>query len=1101
MGSRTPSVASQPPRVELRLAGAFAVMRDGTELADGDVGGRKSRVLLKLLAVERPALVTADRIAEVLWDGQPPEGADRNIASLVSGLRAILGTGVIIGGRSGYRLGDRPQVSVDLDAAARLCDQAERRLAATPAVALAAAGRACDLLAAGVALADEPYASWADPARDELGELLRRARLVAAGAAQATGDPVLATRYAVAAMAADGLDEAAHRSYMSAAAAAGESAKALLAYARLRERLSDELGADPAPQTRELHLAILREERSTTADDHAAVRATAPARVAARHEPAGRDSELAALRAAWGTAIGGEPRVVLIVGEAGIGKTTLAEFAAAEAAEHGGTVLRTRCYDTQRSLFLQPFIEALAPVISRAKPASVLDLLGTHASVAATLFPEVADLLGPSPAVRASAGMERRRAFEAVTALLRGLADRNAVLVLVDDLQYAGQSSVELLHFLGRQLTGSRLLILCTVRAERAAEISTALHPVTARIDVGPLAPEAVEQLARDAGQADLPADIMPRTRGHTLFVVEVLRALRMGDAGVPESLPVAILARVRRTGPSVEALLRAASVVGAAVDPLTVGTMLGLQPAAAVQLCERATLAGLLVVGGRGYEFANDLIREVLYASTAEPTRLAYHRRAADLLTGQPEPLARHAAASGDWTRAARAWLLASDQAMRRFALSDAVALATSALEAAERGNIAALAIRAQIARGRARETAGAHAEAFRDFTEGAARARAAGDRRQEMHVLRDLGGDAPVALGMPITFCESNLASGLQIAESLGDRASQADLLSRLAIIATSRLRFDAALDLGVRAVAAARANDDGRVLATALDGLKTAYLCVGDTGSLHDVLVELEPLLCRLGDLFRLQRAEFESGFLALASADWDTAEKRIQAAIETSRRGGYPQCAAWYVAHLGLVARLRGHDDDAVALGREALTLAEEHSRWQAAASAMLSVALIRTGHVANATVLLERGLAAAERDGAEAYVLRCVAPLAAVTGSADLLSQASDLLDRATSLTGAWIPGYEAYLSVARAWLLWREPERARDALHPLLAVASRAPWLPVLAEASVIDAAAMAALGQRADARSALDHAIRLAERHGMPTVRDDARAVLRRLR
>ena len=73
---------------------------------------------------------------------------------------------------------------------------------------------------------------------------------------------------------------------------------------------------------------------------------------------------------------------------------------------------------------------------------------------------------------------------------------------------------------------------------------------------------------------------------------------------------------------------------------------MLDLVPATALELCEAALAARLLVVSGRDYEFANDLIREVLYASTPEPTRLAHHRRAADLLTDQPESLARHTAA-----------------------------------------------------------------------------------------------------------------------------------------------------------------------------------------------------------------------------------------------------------------------------------------------------------------------------------------------------------------------------------------------------------------------------------------------------------------------
>jgi hypothetical protein len=171
-------------------------MRDGAEMAERQIGSRKSRLLLKLLAASGTALLSRDQIAEVLWDGAPPPGADRNIASLISRLRAVLGAGIIEGGRTGYRLGGEPAVSVDLDVAARLCDQAERRLAHAPAVALAAAARAAELLAAGVAIADEPYADWADVARERLRRLLRRARLTAAQAALGSGDTALSARYA-----------------------------------------------------------------------------------------------------------------------------------------------------------------------------------------------------------------------------------------------------------------------------------------------------------------------------------------------------------------------------------------------------------------------------------------------------------------------------------------------------------------------------------------------------------------------------------------------------------------------------------------------------------------------------------------------------------------------------------------------------------------------------------------------------------------------------------------------------------------------------------------------------------------------------------------
>ena len=205
---------------------------------------------------------------------------------MVSRLRAVLGAELIQGGRAGYRLAAGPGVVVDLDVAAGFCEQAEGKLATAAAVALAAAERAHELLSAGTAIGDEPYADWADPARDQVRELLRRVRLAAAEASLATGDPRRAAGYAEAAVAADPLDEAAHRWYMSAAAAAGEQAKALAAYEALRQRLGRELGADPAPQTRELHLAILREQDGGLA--RSGLRPGGASRPEAGRDPAGR---------------------------------------------------------------------------------------------------------------------------------------------------------------------------------------------------------------------------------------------------------------------------------------------------------------------------------------------------------------------------------------------------------------------------------------------------------------------------------------------------------------------------------------------------------------------------------------------------------------------------------------------------------------------------------------------------------------------------------------------------------------------------------------------------------------------------------------------
>jgi DNA-binding SARP family transcriptional activator len=1101
VGRESPAAGSGPPRVELRLAGAFVVIVDGTELSEREIGSRKSRTLLKVLAASRPRLVATEQLADLLWDGEAPAGADRNIASLVSRLRAVLGAGVVRGGRSGYRLGDPADVSVDLDAAGRLCEQADRSLARAPAVALAAAERAIGMLGADPAFADEPYLTWADPVRDELRQLQRRARLAAAEAALATDEPEQAARHAEAAIAADSLDEAAHRWYMAATAAAGERAMALRAYADLRQRLAEELGTDPAPQTRELHLAILREESRVPGSASRAAVSGGPHLTAkgvhGQLPPdgpvlVGRDSELAELRAAWQRAADREPSLVLIVGEAGIGKTTLAEVLMADAIGHGATVLKARCYETERSLFLQPFVEAVTPVIGRLTGATLRELLGAYAPVAAALVPAAADALGPAPPDRSSAQIARRRAFEAVTALLRGLADRNPVLLFVDDLQNAGQSTVELLHFLGRQLAGSRTLIVATVRAEHVAEIGAALGPVAVRLELGPLAQGAVEQLASQAGQGTHTAEILARTRGHTLFVVEVLRALRSGDSGLPESLRAAVQARIDRTGPQVASLLRAASVLGATVDPLTVGALLDLAPATAVDLCEQALRGRLLAVSGRDYEFANDLIREVLYATTPEPSRLAYHRRAADLLTGQPESLARHAAAAGELPRAARAWLLAAEDAMRRHAVSDAIALATEALGTARLAGDGELEARALVFRSRAHEAAGAHADAYADLTEGANRSRETGDRRLEMLALLQLGGDVPVAQGLPLTFSSDNLERGLRIAESLGDRTTQADLLSRLAVIATYRLQLRAALDNGRRALAAGRAAGDDEALANGLDGLKAACWNTGDLAGLAEVLAELRPLLRRIGEPLMLPWAEFDAGFLEFAVANWDAAAAAMRTAIDLTRRVGYPHFTVSYLASLGWLERLRGNFGEAAAVGERAVEASREypHSWGAAIAHTMLGDTLLLAGERAAALKHLDSALAAAREAGVEAHLFRCTAALGHATGSLPLLTEAASLLDHADIPPGcAWLPGYDAYLSLARGWLRLDQPDRAITVLAPLLAAAERGPWLPVLAEGLAVHGRALIRLGQREQAEKHLGHARRLASAHGMPYV------------
>ncbi|MDN5860060.1 MAG: AAA family ATPase, partial [Pseudonocardia sp.] len=688
--------------VGIQLCGAFAVTRAGAPAA---VPGRKSRLLLTRLAAAGGNVVAIDELVAILWAGAPPARPADNVATLVSRLRAALGTDVVHGGRDGYRLGPPPAVRVDVAEARDLAAEATRRLRAGDAgSACAAASRGAGLLGTGSVLvgeSDKDTAGWVPQVRDEVAVLLRTLRHLLAEAAPAAGDPVAGVAAARAAATADPLDERAHRLLMAAHRAAGEQDRALAVFERLRRVLVDELGVDPDAETRALHLAILRNEPPPLRGPAV----VAPPRQAA---PVGRDQELASLTAAWSVAAGGRGAAVLVAGEAGIGKTTLAEAAAAVASDTGGLVLRARCYAAERSLFLQPVVDALTSALQTVPEAELRRLAGSGADALAALVPEAAAVLGEPDPAHGDPETGRRRAFEAVRGLLAGLAADRPVLLLLDDLHNAGVATVELLHYLLRRTAGARLMVLATVRSEEGAAALAELAQVAGRLDVGPLPADAVALLAARAGSPRHAEDILRRTRGHTLFVVETLRALSGGESGVPETLQAAVLSRLRQVGPDVERVLRAGAVLGAAVSPDIVAALLDVPVPGVVERCEQAAAARLLVPVGAAYEFANDLIQEVLYATTSDPVRFAHHRRAADLLADRPEAAAGHADALGDHAAAARGWLRAGEAARAGFAAADAEVLLGRALAAAARSDEPELVGHVHLARARVREALG---------------------------------------------------------------------------------------------------------------------------------------------------------------------------------------------------------------------------------------------------------------------------------------------------------------------------------------------------------------------------------------------------------
>src|SRR5690349_8366914 len=241
-------------------------------------------------------------------------------------------------------------------------------------------------------------------------------------------------------------------------------------------------------------------------------------------------------------------------------------------------------------------------------------------------------------------------------------------------------------------------------------------------------------------------------------------------------------------------------------------------------------------------------------------------------------------------------------------------------------------------------------YADAVRDITAAIAAARGAGDLRMEMKGLIALGGDASVALGQPVPHAIATVERGLSLATALSDRAAEARLRARLAVIAVNGLRFADAISQGGLAVRVARTSGNERALAAAFDGYKSAVAYVGEIDALVPVLEELEPMLRRQGDLPRLAWTIFESAFPALAAGDWPAALARLEESQVIGRRIGSMAHASWHLAIAGGVARLQGRLDDALATGREAVaaTEAAPHTWSIAVAGAELGTTLVEAG---------------------------------------------------------------------------------------------------------------------------------------------------------
>lgn len=640
-------------RVRLRVLGGLEV--EG--VSERDLGSRKGRTLLKVLTLGRGAPVSVDRIADVLWGDEQPARPTDQVGVLVSRLRGVLGAQRIERTEAGYVL---HADWLDVDELARLAAAAAEALAdGRIGPARAAAGAALALVRGP--LLPEEDGDWVEAERAAVRAEVTRVRRIAVDAAVAAGDHSGAAALGEQVLAEDPYDEVALRALMASHLAAGRPASALAAYARLRQRLADDLGVPPTAETEAAHA------RALAAADGDLDAAEQPERAAPRGV-VGRAAELAMLDAALSVAEAGGVALVVVEGDAGIGKTTLVE-GWSQLVGHDAVVLWGRCDELGRDLPLQPVTDAVADHLRVIGADQASAVVGEDAGKLAPLLGPVA---GASATVVTDAEAGRASLFTALVAVLGRAGGSRPTVLVIDDLHMAGAGTLGWLAFARRRC--QRTLLVVTTRPGGAKALDATHH-----VALGPLDRAAVAELVG----AERAGHLYERTAGHPLLLAALASS---GDGELPATLRDAVAGRVDSLGDDVGATLRVAAVLGPECDLELVAQVVAIPAVDVFSHLETAAGAGLVVERGSRFAFRHELVREALEAATGAARRALVHQQAAKALAARPRPdplaVAVHARAAGDRPLASSWLVAAAAAAAERFDVNAAEGHLADALE-----------------------------------------------------------------------------------------------------------------------------------------------------------------------------------------------------------------------------------------------------------------------------------------------------------------------------------------------------------------------------------------------------------------------------------
>jgi DNA-binding SARP family transcriptional activator/tetratricopeptide (TPR) repeat protein len=602
------------------------------------------------LALEPGKRFTRDYLTDLLWPGAEPRRANHSLAQGLSVIKGKVAREAVLIQRASVGLA-AGWVDVDVH---HLADDG-----------VEIAGPFLDGFEIPAA---RPFEDWKDECRGRLLPQVRDCLVRQMDAARRLGDFATVERLAERLAQLDPLAEEAIRGLMEARTWAGDRSNALKVFARYEAQLAEELGAKPGADL--VRMAdLLREGRRSGSRPAAVGEQQAPlAAVRRLFEPetlVGREREFSALYDAWLEARRKSPRIVVLTGDPGVGKTTLTNAFVSTCQMDGAVVARAQAYDAERELpfaILGELVKQLASqrAIGGADPEALSELTRVTSEILRQ-YPGV-----PKP-VEWSPEIMPLRLADAFLKTVTAAAEESPVVLVVDDIHAADTASTGILHVVARKLDEVRALVILTGRTSElrlsgapAALTSDANIGALQPLDLDVLTPEAAEELVGrlTAGteRTEPPADrILRAASGNPLAIelltrewaahgpesllrdLEALNTQPVPTIGIPRAIGAVFERQIRRLEAPTRAALDLAAVLGRRLTDLPLYAAVELLPGVAAEALSRLKDEGLLREVRGDLEFRNELIRAQAYYAVAGPARQHLHRRVGELLEERP--------------------------------------------------------------------------------------------------------------------------------------------------------------------------------------------------------------------------------------------------------------------------------------------------------------------------------------------------------------------------------------------------------------------------------------------------------------------------------